>query len=91
MKTLAVALIPVALGLLTLYVLRFHIRGDAEGIRRTERVLYHVGGVLCLLLTGGLAIAAYNVREGALAIALVAIAIAFGINAVRYLNGQRGR
>ena len=55
------------------------------------RVLYHVGGVLCLLLTGGLAIATYNVREGALAIALVAIAIAFGISGARYLNGQRGR
>lgn len=58
---------------------------------RLARVLYHVGGVLCLLLTGGLAIAAYNVREGALAIALVAIAIAFGISGARYLNGQRGR
>jgi hypothetical protein len=54
------------------------------------RVLYHVGGVLCLLLTGGLAIAAYNVREGALTIALVAMAIAFGIGGARYLNGQRG-
>ncbi len=58
---------------------------------RLARVLYHVGGVLCLLLTSGLAIAAYNVREGALAIALVAIAIAFGIGGARYLNGQRGR
>lgn len=86
MKTLAVGLIPVALFVATMVLLRWIQKAPAPRWPQIERVLYHVVGIGSLGLTGVLLLAAYYVRDGGLSLVMAAIATIPGINAVRYLT-----
>ena len=55
-----------------------------------ERVMYHVVGVGCVSLAGGLAYLAYNHNDRGITFLMLLIAAPFAYGAWGYLNGRRG-